>query len=532
MTSESLAGVLVAIQNPSQAARALADGALRAIFAAKIKIAAVSVLGAIFLVTAGGILRMTAIEPGAPPKGVPPKANHAEPERVSHAPAKNDKTKAVIAWGPVVENLQFGIRPDKVEYMLGDKVKLTVFARNTGDASIKFAFPQLSGWWPNNGRPEIRDPNGKEVKPHLAEPGGLIGPQAVEQHVLEAGKMVELVTVTWHFVERALPGMDKMDYVEMKKLGEYTFKYPDLHAKNRPAWPTGMAKLNFRAAIPKKNVPAMSDADRLIERWSIAGETVDGKPVTDGQFRVFEFRPQPGRGLLIAQDGRGKEHWFSWAIEPKQSPKTIDLWARVPGLANPNRGIYEFVDGRLRIGLGARLQFAGDPGEHSRPATFAAAAHVIKLKPDPIGWGPEKDGLRFGLTLASGQAPTARLGGSIRFQLYVRNTTDTERAFLARQIATLPAYAGVRASRGDKVLRTVIAWPPGGLPKPDKFVVAANSVQTVGEFVVPILSQEVRGFGAHVVGEVGAWDFDVLDLNGWLIQSGYSTGSVEVTLRR
>lgn len=436
-----------------------------------------------------------------------------------------------IAWGPVAEGLQFGLRPDKEQYVLGDTVKLSVQARNMSDAEIEFTFPTLSGWWPNNGRPIVRDAEGKDLKPHLAEPPGPIGPQAATPHKLKSGETAEVTVVSWIFVQMALPGLYKVDYVELKKPGEYTLQYPDLHAKNKPAWPTGAAKLTFSAPA-KKDTPAKSGAERIVERWSIAGETIAGKPVTDGQFRVFEFRPQPGQGLMIAQDARGKEDWFSWTIDPKQSPKAIDLWARVEGASNPNHGIYEFVDGRLRIGLGAKFQYAGDPGRHTRPATFAAAAHVIELQPDPIAWGPEKDGLRFGLVLGSGQSKSVRLGDSIRFQLYVRNTTSTAAEFDARKIETLPAYAGVRASRGDKVLKTVTARPPGGLPRPDRFSVPARTVQTVGQFVVPVLATENRNVGAHVVGEVGTWDVDIPDLNGWLTRSGDSTGSVEIELRR
>jgi RNA polymerase sigma factor (sigma-70 family) len=454
-----------------------------------------------------------------------------EIEIVAGDVAHTDSQRA--AWGPVAEGLQFGLRPDKAEYTIGDTVKFAVHARNMSNKAITFAFPTLSGWWPNNGRPAIRDADGKEIKPHLAVPAGPIGPQAVTQHTLKPGDTAELVVVQWPFIETALPGMYQVDHVVLDKPGTYTFQYPDLHGGIKPAWPTGAAKLSFvKPAAPKKDAPTKPDAERIVERWSIAGEKTDGKPVREGKYRIFEFRMQPTQGLLIAQDATGKEHWFTWKIDEKQSPKTIDLWARVPGLSSPNHGVYEFNGDRLRIGLGAPFRFQGDPGKHTRPATFDAAAHVIELEPSPIAWGAAKDGLQYGLVLASGQSSTARIGESIRFQLYIRNTTDTEKVYETRKLDTLQAYAGVRASRGDKQLKSITAQPPGGLPKPDRFTVAAKAIQTIGEFTVLIAPNEDRNLGAHVVGEPGKWEIDVPDLNGWLTHTGHSTGRVQIELVR
>jgi hypothetical protein len=235
---------------------------------------------------------------------------------------------------------------------------------------------------------------------------------------------------------------------------------------------------------------------------------------------------------LIARDVTSREHWFTWKIDDKQSPKTIDLWARVPGLSNPNHGVYEFKGERLRIGLGATLRFEGNPGKHARPATIDAAAHILELEASPIAWGAEKEGLQFGLAVSGGQSSTVRLGESVRLLMYVRNVTDAAREYEARRLDTLPAYVGVRLSRGDRILKTVLALPPGGLPKPDKFGVAAKAIETVGEFKMPILATEDRQAGAHVVGEIGKWEVDIPDLNGWLTLSGYSTGRVAIELVR
>jgi RNA polymerase sigma factor (sigma-70 family) len=438
-----------------------------------------------------------------------------------------------IAWGPIADGLQFGLRPDKVEYEIGDTVKFAVHARNMSDKAITFRFPTLHGWWPNNGRPVIKDADGKDMKPLLAVPPGPIGPQAVTEHTVKPGETIEVVIVSWLFVERDLPGMYKVDHVVLEKPGICTFMYPDLHAKVKPAWPTGAARLTFKTPeVLGKDAVAKPDAERILGPWTVIGETLGGKPVKDRKYPVLEFRAQKEQGLLIARDAAGREHWFTWKIDEKQLPKTIDLWARVPGFSNPNHGVYEFKGARLRIGLGAPLRFDGNPGEHTRPATVDAAVHILELEESPIAWGTEKDGLQFGLAPASGQSGTVRLGESVRLLVYVRNTSDSAREYEARKLDVLPAYVGVRLSRGDRVLKTVLALPPGGLPKPDKFAVAAKAFETVGEFKVPILATEDRQAGAHVVGDIGKWDVDIPDLNGWLTLSGYSTGRVAIEIVR
>jgi RNA polymerase sigma-70 factor (ECF subfamily) len=438
-----------------------------------------------------------------------------------------------IAWGPVAEGLQFGLRPDKDQYTIGDAVKFAVLARNMSDKEIAFAFPTLSGWWPANGKPIVKDADGKDVKPNLAVPAGPIGPQAVTKHTLKVGEITEIVVVSWPFVDRVLPGMYKVDHVVLEKPGVYTFRYPDLHAGIKPAWPTGAVKLTFKAADGSgKDAAAKPDAERIFGPWTVVGETLEGKPLKDGKYPLLEFRAQKEQGLLIARNAAGREHWFTWKIDEKQSPKTIDLWARVPGLSNPNHGVYEFKGERLRIGLGAPLQFQGDPGKHTRPATVDAAAHILELAATPIAWGPEKNGLQFGLALASGQSATVHLGESIRLLMYVRNSTDAAKDYEARKLDTLPAYVGVRLSLGDRILKSVLALPPGGLPRPDKLSIGAKATESVGEFQVPILAAEDRQAGAHVVGEIGKWDVDIPDLNGWLTIPGYSTGRVAIEIVR
>ena len=110
-----------------------------------------------------------------------------------------------IAWGPVADGLQFGLKPEKDEYTIGDNVKFTVHARNMSDKELTFMFPTLHGYWPNNGTPIIKDSDGKDVKPHLAEPPGPIGPQAVTKHTLKVGESSEVTSVWWIFVNRAPP---------------------------------------------------------------------------------------------------------------------------------------------------------------------------------------------------------------------------------------------------------------------------------------------------------------------------------------
>ena len=150
-----------------------------------------------------------------------------------------------IAWGPAAEGLQFGLRPDRSEYQLGDIVKLTVHARNMSEAAITFRFPALSGLWPNNGRAVIRDSDGRDVKPHLAEPRGPIGPQSATEHKLKPGESVEVTTVLWSFVGEEDPRLRPVDHAVIRP-GKYTFQYPDLHGTVKPAWPTGEATLTFR----------------------------------------------------------------------------------------------------------------------------------------------------------------------------------------------------------------------------------------------------------------------------------------------
>jgi len=186
-----------------------------------------------------------------------------------------------IAWGPVVEGVQFGLRsarravdrkvPDegdtdatisgtlrssaRPEFTIGDSVKFAVIARNMSDKETAFKFPTLSGWWPNNGRPNVRDADGTEVKPHLAVPQGAIGPQAVTQHTLKVGELAEITSVSWPFVAPAEALTEDRDYIVLAKPGTYTFQYPDLHARVKPAWPTGSVVLKFSA---RQEPPAMS----------------------------------------------------------------------------------------------------------------------------------------------------------------------------------------------------------------------------------------------------------------------------------
>jgi hypothetical protein len=158
---------------------------------------------------------------------------------------------------------------------------------------------------------------------------------------------------------------------------------------------------------------------------------------------------------------------------------------------------------------------------------MATAAHIIELLPGQIAWGDEKDGLQFGLATAN---KSIHLGDSARFRMYVKNTTDSVKEFEARKIETLPAYVGARATRANKVFKTVTTLPPGGLPKADKVAVPSQTAQAVGEFTVHFLPMEAENFGAHIVADAGKCAIDVPDLNGWLTVPGYSTGKVDVEL--
>jgi hypothetical protein len=149
-----------------------------------------------------------------------------------------------IAWGPTAEGLQFGLRPEKSEYQIGDTVKFTVHARNMSDALITFRFPALSGLWPKNGRPVIRDADGKDVKPHLAEPRGPMGPQSAKEHKLKPGEPTEVAVVLWTFVGEEDPRFRTVDHAVIRP-GKYTFQYPDLHGTVKPAWPTGEVMITF-----------------------------------------------------------------------------------------------------------------------------------------------------------------------------------------------------------------------------------------------------------------------------------------------
>lgn len=432
------------------------------------------------------------------------------------------KVESAIAWGPPVDGLQFGLRQDKSEYTIGDTVKLAVHARNASDKEITFL---LLDWWLSNGTPIIKDTDGKDVKPSLAQPPVIIGPQPVTKLTLKTGETIELAVANWSFVELALPGMYKVDHVVLEKPGTYTFQYPDLHAKVKPAWPTGAVKLTFKKAPQVK-----ADAERLLGSWSIVSSKRNGGADSEGKYRFFEFRAPSNRALFVAHGDSGLEHWFTWKIDATKTPKEIDLSARVPGFANPHLGVYEFDGEKLRIGLGTLLQYTGDPGKHTRPTSVATAAYVLELAPTAIAWGQEKDGLQFGLSLGAGQRKEVHLGDSIRFQLHVRNNTDGIKEYEARKLDLLPAYAGVRASRSGKSLKTVTALPPGGLPKPDKVAVPARSIQVVGEFAMPFVPIEDRNFGAHVVGEMGVWDVEVPDFNNWMPVAGHATGRIEVEL--
>jgi hypothetical protein len=189
-----------------------------------------------------------------------------------------------IAWGPAADGLQFGLRPEKNEYQVGDTVKFTVHARNISEWDIKFRFPDLFGYWPKNGRPMIRDADGKDVKPSLAEPRGPMGPQAATDHTLKPGESAELTVALWTFVGEADARLGSVDHVVVRP-GRYTFQYPDLHATVKPAWPTGEVTLTFRD-VPKK----VADADADGISWG---------PVVQGLQFGIRFHPADKRTVRL-----------------------------------------------------------------------------------------------------------------------------------------------------------------------------------------------------------------------------------------
>ena len=134
-----------------------------------------------------------------------------------------------------------------------------------------------------------------------------------------------------------LPGLYKVDYAVIEKPGEYRFQYPDLHGKNKPAWPTGFARLSFKNPAPAnaKNAQPKSDADRLLGHWTMDSEKVIGRADWKGRYRMLEFRTQPVNGLMVGHGEPDEEHWFTWKIDATKSPKEIDISCACPRVFDP-----------------------------------------------------------------------------------------------------------------------------------------------------------------------------------------------------
>ena len=266
-----------------------------------------------------------------------------------------------VAWGPVADGLQFGLRAERDDYRLGDTVKFTVLARNMAAGEASFAFPQLAGWWPNNGRPVVRDADGKDVPAYLAPPLGPIGPQAATPHKLRPGQTAELTTVAWPFLGPADPRPKDRDHVPVAKAGVYTFQYPDLHARNKPAWPTGAVRLTFDdSAAPARNNP-------LAGSWRLLSEVIDGMVVADPDWLGFEC---DGRGhvrLRRRDDIDANAERYTVTVGEAGARKTIALRSSFNDeVPLPLVGIYDVAGDRLTVCL--------DPTGRRPPAAFVAPA--------------------------------------------------------------------------------------------------------------------------------------------------------------
>jgi uncharacterized protein (TIGR03067 family)/uncharacterized repeat protein (TIGR01451 family) len=215
-----------------------------------------------------------------------------------------------------------------------------------------------------------------------------------------------------------------------------------------------------KADPPPKVLPAKPPS--LLGRWRVNG---------DRPFKVLEFRQQPEQGLLIAEKADHSANWFTWKVDDEKNPKWMDVWARVPGKSNPNRGIYKFDGERLVICLGAPLRFDGDQQGDNRPTSFdiegKPGERFLVLDREVVAWGePLENGLQYGLYPEPNGRTTVQIGETVTFRVYVRNTTNKMvEVSVLRASDTLPGWpVHLRDEKQNAVRVMNPIPPPGGLP--------------------------------------------------------------------
>ena len=240
---------------------------------------------------------------------------------------------------------------------------------------------------------------------------------------------------------------------------------------------------------PQQNKPAPTTPDKEVSalegEWAVVAMEGDGKKVVVGASQGMKWSIK-GNEITASQPGVTGN--MSFALDPKKSPKEIDITARdgnLKGTTTP--GIYALEGRKLRVCFGAKdrpTRFATAPGEGCGMLTLE--------KEIPIAWGKEVGGLQAGLAPVPALARDYRPGETVDLEVRLRNVGKADVTITHGLLQESPPK--VTDAKGTQVFVTM---PPilGIIVIPTERVIKAGETITLYSPAVAV--------GEALLGQIG-----------------------------